>query len=96
MTELQKYYDERSKEIKAWKKYPDYFGKTKKIGKSKVTLLAGKQRGGVILVYSHLSSKDDDLNLFEQINFMHSSDALDEYRNLKTVKSILNIIRRNQ
>lgn len=95
MTELEKFYEERSKAIKQWKQYPDYFGKNKKIGKNKITLLAGKNRGGVIFIYSHMSSKDDNLNLFEEVHFMNWENAADEYKNLKSTKSVLNLINRN-
>ena len=94
-TELQKYYDKRDELLKEWKKYPDYFGRVKKIGKSKVTLIGGKKRGAVILIYSHLSSKDDYLNLTEEVHFMEWENAVDEYNNLKNSKDIMDLLRRN-
>jgi len=96
MTELQKFYDKRSKMLEEWKKYPDYFGKNKKIGKNKITLIGGKDRGATILIYSHLSNKDEYLNTFDEVNFMEWSNAVEEYNSIKSSKDILKLIERNQ
>ncbi len=100
MTELQEYFNARNKEIVNWKKLTASnpklrFIKTKKIGKSRITLLGAKDRGATMLVYSHLSNKDDNLNFFDTVNFMNWQDAIEEYRALKTRKDVLDIIRRN-
>ena len=93
MSEFENFLDKRNEIVKEWKQYPDFFRKHKKIGKHRVELIGGKKRGAVILVYYH--DKDDDLTLNEEINFMDFQNGVDEYKQIKNAKDIIDIVNRN-
>jgi hypothetical protein len=86
----------------------DLVFKQKSVGKYKIELIGGKDRGAVITIWMPMNlygidwskfngthSRDDKMDNTAEIHFMHCNNALEEYHYLKTVDDLFDIIRRN-
>ncbi len=93
-----------AKDDKQWRSYPDGKVKRKKVGSNIIELYYGTDRGGQIniwesgyksLEYIWRPSDNKKWHEFDQISFMHWDVAAIEYDRLKTVRDILDLVRRN-
>jgi len=92
------------KEVDEWRKYPDAVLKSKKVGSFHVELLGGTERGAHINIWEHerstlhhvfTPSDDDKWMKVGEVNFMHYGNAVEEYRQLKSVRDVLDLMQRN-
>ena len=65
----------------------------KKIGRHSATLQGYKNAGAVIML--KFNYKDKILNGTSEIHFMHFNNAMQEYRKLKSGKTMVNLAYRN-
>lgn len=78
--------------------------KSKKIGRYLIEIKTYPMAGGTINIWEkgesrlpHIweNSPDKTMHKADEVNFMYAQNALDEYRALKTVKDIINLMYRN-
>ena len=94
----------RQSDFDSWSKYEDFVGSAKTIGRYHIELLGGTDRGAEILIwepgYDNLEyifppSDNKEYHKADSVNFWYYSNALEEYRGLKTVKDIIALMWRN-
>lgn len=93
MDNLQTFNHIKKKLLSEWKSFPDFYTKNKSIGKSKVTLIAGKKRGGIILVYVY--HKDPNVRLVDRFHFANSSNARSDYLDITTRRELISFVEEN-
>lgn len=94
----------RAAEADSWKEFPDFKGSSKKVGRYRIELLGGTDRGGLINIWEKEKSSlphvwtpsdNNEWKKLDQVNFVYFLNAEAEYRYLKNEGDVLYLMTRN-
>jgi len=101
----------RQSDFDDWSDHKDFKGSTKTVGKYRIELMGGTDRGAEILIWGPMSfwrkadlvsvldedkiSSDGEWYLESQVNFWYYNNAKEEYSSLRTIRDVMSLARRN-
>ncbi len=94
----------RAAELEGWDNLSEFVGSSKKAGRYHVELIGATDRGALINIWENekselhhiwLPSDDGEWCKRDEVNFMHYSNAREEYRLLKNNSTVMDLMWRN-
>jgi len=94
----------RAAELEGWDNLADFVGSSKKAGRYHIELIGATDRGALINIWENekstlhhvwTPSDNDEWMKVDEVNFMHFSNAREEYRLLKNNSTVMDLMWRN-
>ena len=99
---------QRVSDYERWSRHPDFHFQAKTVGRFRIELFYGTERGGTVLIwikaeketekllYVWPRSDDETRQLDSEVNFWDYGNAQDEYRELRNNKDVIALMWRNR